>query len=294
VTPPPPLAVILITHTTRHLRRSLLAVAASSRRPDAVVVSIDGDGDDLRSCVADAAREFGLAVTLVRRPHTGMSRSPQVRNNAVRTLLSMGWGGMHDARLVFFDGDCAPARACLAEHDRLGQGGRVVVGFRVDLTEPQTEAFDEDAVRRGEPPAPIEPAQWADLAARDRRYRRALLWRRLGIGKAHKPKILSANVSVPLAAYLAVNGFDEEYVGWGAEDDDLGRRLYAQGTPAAVGVASAIVFHQWHPTRAPGEWSKNAGAPRFLAGSPVRAVRGVENPLDQPPCVVEHFHGSTR
>jgi GT2 family glycosyltransferase len=287
----PPLAVILITHTPRHLRRSLLAVAASDRRPDAVVVSTDGDHDDLRACVLEASREFALPLTLVRRPHTGQSRSPQVRNNAVRTLLSMGWGEEHDARLVFFDGDCAPARACLAEHERLGAVGRVVVGFRVDLSEAQTLAFDEAAVARGEPPAAIEPAQWAELASRDRRYRRALLWRRLGIGKAHKPKILSANVSVPLAAYLAINGFDEEYVGWGAEDDDLGRRLYANGTPAVVGVAAAVVFHQWHPTRAPGEWAKNAGAPRFLRGTPTRAVRGVENPLDQPPMIVEHFKG---
>jgi hypothetical protein len=292
---PNPLAAILITHTTRHLRRSLLAVAASGRRADAVVVSADGDGDDLRSCVAEAAREFGLAVTLVRRAHAGMSRSPQVRNNAVRALLAAGWGHRAGARLVFLDGDCAPARACLETHERLGErgggGGGVVVGFRVDLSEDQTEGFDEAAVRRGEPPAAIGAAQWADLAARDRRYRRALFWRRLGLGKAHKPKVLSANVSVPLAAYLAVNGFDEEYVGWGAEDDDLGRRLYAHGTPAVVGVASAVVFHQWHPTRAPGEWAKNAGAPRFSGGTPTRAVRGVENPLEQPPCVVEHFTG---
>lgn len=285
----PPLAVILITHTTRHLRRSLLAVAASSRTPDRVVVSTDGDGEDLRDCVSQASAEFATRITLVRRAHTGQSRSPQVRNNAVRALLSEGWDRQTNARLVFLDGDCAPARDCLAAHEQLGLADAVVVGFRVDLSEEQTRDFDEDRVRRGEPPAAISPAQWADLQARDRRYRRALFWRRLGLAKPHKPKVLSANVSVPLSAYLAINGFDEEYIGWGAEDDDLGRRLYAAGTPARVGVASAVVFHQWHPTRAPGEWTKNAGAPRFLRGTPTRAARGVEHPLDQPAVMIEHF-----
>jgi len=285
----PPLAAILITHTTRHLRRSLLALRASSRTPDRVVVSTDGDADDLRACVAGASRELGMPITLVRRAHTGQSRSPQVRNNAVRALLALGWNSTPDARLLFLDGDCAPARDCLAAHERLGGTRAVVVGFRIDLTEEQTRDFDEERVRLGEPPAAITPAQWAELAARDRRYARALFWRRLGLAKPHKPKVLSANVSVPMSAYLAINGFDEEYIGWGAEDDDLSRRLYAAGTPARIGVASAVVFHQWHPTRAPGEWSKNAGAPRFLAGTPTRASRGVENPLEQPPVVVEHL-----
>lgn len=286
----PPLAVILITHTTRHLRRSLLAVSASLRKPDAVVVSCDGDGEDLAACVRGAAAEFDLPLTLVRRAHTGQSRSPQVRNNAVRALTLAP-----ETRLVFLDGDCAAAPNCFDMHETLGQGGKVVVGFRVDLTEAQVAVFREAAVRRGLPPAEITREQWATLNERDRRYRKALLLRRLGLGKAHKPKILSANFSCTLAAYRAINGFDEEYIGWGAEDDDLGRRLYQSGVKAAVGVASAIVYHQWHATRAPGAWADNAGAPRFLAalkgGTPVRAARGLDNPLDQPACMVEHFGG---
>lgn len=284
-----PLAVILITHTTRHLRRSLLAVSASLRKPDVVVVSCDGDSDDLAACVRDAAREFNLALTLVRRPHTGQSRSPQVRNNAVRALP----GTLPpETRLVFLDGDCAPAANCFDMHEALGGADRVVVGFRVDLTEAQVASFNEAAVRRGLPPADITPEQWATLRDRDRRYRRALLLRRLGLGKPHKPKILSANFSCTLAAYRAINGFDEQYIGWGAEDDDLGRRLYQSGVPAAVGVASAIVYHQWHPTRAPGAWADNAGAPRFLKGTPTVAARGLDNPLEQPPSAVEHFDGA--
>ncbi len=286
-----PLAVIFITHTTRHLRRSLLAASASLRKPDAIVVSCDGDGDDLAACVQGASAEFNLAITLVRRAHTGQSRSPQVRNNAVRTLPEEL---PPETRLVFFDGDCAPAPACLDRHEALGAGGKIVVGFRVDLDQAPTEAFDERAVLRGDPPASITDDQWRTLSDRDRRYRRALILRRLGLGKPHKPKLLSANFSCTLAAYREVNGFDEEYIGWGAEDDDLGRRLYQAGHPAAVGVASAIVYHQWHPTRAPGAWADNAGAPRFLKGTPVRAARGLVSPLEQPECRVEHFGGKPR
>lgn len=282
------LAAVIITHTTRHLRRTLLGVASAVPRPDRVVVSCDGDGEELRACVEGASREFGLAVTLVRRGHTGQSRSPQVRNNGVRELGDLPG----ETRVVFLDGDCCPARAFFARHAELGAGGGLVVGFRIDLTPEQTERFDEAAVARGEAPAVLdEERDFAGLRDRWFRYRWAMVLRRIGLGKPHKPKVLSANFSCTLGSYRAINGFDEEYIGWGAEDDDLGRRMYASGVKPVLGIMEAIVFHQWHATRAPETWHKNAGAARFLKGGPVRAVRGLENPLEQPAVVVERFGG---
>ncbi|MEK6702691.1 MAG: galactosyltransferase-related protein, partial [Planctomycetota bacterium] len=155
-------------------------------------------------------------------------------------------------------------------------------GFRIDLSPEQTEAFDEDAVRRGRAPTKIADEQIAELVRRDARYRRSALLRRFALAKAHKPKLLSANFSVRMGDYRAVNGFDTEYVGWGAEDDDLGRRLYRAGVRPVVGVKEAIVYHQWHATRAPSAWHENAGAARFAMRLPVRCVRGLENPLEQP------------
>ena len=204
------LAAAIIAHTTRHLRRTLLGVASAGPRPGRVVVSCDGDGEDLRACVEGASREFGLAVTLVRRGHTGQSRSPQVRNNAVRELADLPG----EARVVFLDGDCCPARDLFARHRELAPAGQLVVGFRIDLTPEQTEAFDEAAVRDGRAPAVVRDEQRAVLIRRHKRYEWAAFMRRIGLGKAHKPKVLSANFSCTLGAYRAVNGFDEEYIGW--------------------------------------------------------------------------------
>lgn len=279
----------IITHTPRHLRRCLLAVAAARPGPAKIALACDGNGDELLAAARDASREFSLPMLLVSRPHTGQSRSGQTRNNAVRALLNAGV--KPDARVVFFDGDCCPARDCFEAHARVGGADGVVVGFRVDLDELQTERFDEAAVRDGRPPSNITAPQWAELASRDRRYRRTLFWRRVGLTKPHKPKILSANFSAPLDALVRINGFDEEFVGWGAEDDDVGRRLYASGSPPKVGVRECIVFHQWHATRAPASWDKIPGASRFLKGTPTRCTRGLENPIDQPRVTVEVLGG---
>jgi len=204
----------------------------------------------------------------------------------------MGRGASDGDRLVFLDGDCCPSHGWAERHSTLLQHAALSIGFRIDLTREQTDGFDEAAVREARPPAPIEPAQLAGLGVRQRRYERSLLLRRLGIPflvKPHKPKVLSANFGVTLGTYLAINGFDEEYLGYGQEDDDFTRRAYGSGSSAAVAVESAVVYHQWHETRAPGRWQDAPNIPRFNGHWAVRCARGIENPLDQPTPIVDWF-----
>lgn len=287
-----PTHAIICTHTTRHLASTLLGVVCQTPRPRSIVVSCDNDASEIAELVGNFAAQESCSVTLVQRPHLGASRSSQVRNNAVRSLLA-GPAAPTD-RLWFLDGDCCPAPGCLAVHERLGGRDRLVVGFRIDLTPEQTEELHlhEEAMRHGAWPVRDINEQMAQLKKRHRRYVRAAWLRRLGLGKPHKPKLLSANFSVPLQAYLDINGFDEEYTGYGQEDDDLGRRLYRSRVAPVVGVATALALHQFHPTRAPGDWEDSPNAARFLKPFATRCRMGVENPAPQPEPSVRTFSSS--
>jgi hypothetical protein len=288
---PPPLAVIITTHTTRHLRRTLIGSARQSRAPDRLAVSCDNDDPEIRALVEEAAGFLGRPILLVSRPFTGQSRSAQVRNNAVRAAAA---DLPAEARLVFLDGDCVPAPDALAAHERLGgsprpgRPGNLVIGFRIDLSSEQTAAFSDEALRNGLPPVEPTAAQRLALARRARRYRRQARLRRIGLAKAHKPKLLSANFSVLLRDFAAVNGFDESYEGYGQEDDDFGRRLYRAGCRPVIAIEAAIAYHLYHDTRAPGRWHRSPNAARFRRAGPIHCERGLDNPLPQPPvCTVE-------
>ena len=289
-----PLFVIVPTHTTRHLRRTLLGIAHQSRKPDAVVVSCDHDGEDLRSLSHACAREFQLPITLVQRPFAGIARSGQVRNNAVRAILdSLSRATDPRALLVFFDGDTIPAHNCLETHEQLARkASRFVIGFRLDLSPEQTEQISESAIAQGCDPIAPTPQQLELLARRESRYRKQLWLKRLGLGKPHKPKVLSANFSVPLADYVAINGFDERFEGYGQEDDDLGRRLYQRGIRPTLGLTACRVFHQYHPTRAPGDWHDSPLVRMLHAPAPTRCELGLDHPRDQGPLRTEHFDRS--
>ncbi|MFC4261262.1 glycosyltransferase family 2 protein [Ferruginibacter yonginensis] len=58
--------------------------------------------------------------------------------------------------------------------------------------------------------------------------------------------------AVATAALQTIQGFDEYYMVWGAEDDDLYQRLTQHGFYRnTMGAADYLVFHQWHPVESP-------------------------------------------
>lgn len=273
--------VILSTHTTLHLAACLRGFGLQSRPPDSVTLSCDVLSPEIAEVARDSSARTGLEILLVQRPHTGKARCGQVRNNAVRALMGE-FAPPGDARLVFLDADTVPGRDCLRQHESLGGTRGLVSTFRVNLTPAQTRAFDFDRLARGEHPVPLAPAQSAELNARHARYRRQLLWRKLGLGKSHKPRLIGGHFSVPLAAYVGANGTDEAYEGYGQEDDDLARRLNRAGWPSVVAVREIPVYHLYHPTRAPAAWDTAPGVVRFKEATPVRTVLGLDRPAPQP------------
>lgn len=300
----PKIHVIVTTHTTRHLRRTLMGVASQWRKADSVTVTIDGDGAEIVELVRACSVEFGMQIRVVSRAHQGVCRSAQVRNNGARAAIAEA---SPDDVLIFYDGDCCPAPEALERYERLFEGSNwwagargklsravegdvpvvLVIGHWITLDRDQTEQFDERGLRQGKWPARPSEEELAKLPRRRARYTRQLLMRKLGLAKGHKPKLASGNFGIRVSEFVAVNGFDELYEGYGQEDDDLGRRVYKHAGRVAIGVDQCLVFHQWHPTRQPGAWETAPGVARFKRGYSVEAERGLKNPVTQPEPRVE-------
>ncbi len=276
--------VILCTHTTLHVRRCLLGFAAQTRPPDSITLSCDVEQQDIVDVVDRSCTETGLRVRVLQRAHAGAARCSQVRNNAVRDLLNRIDPSGAD-RLIFLDGDTVPSADMVARHEILGAERGLVSTFRVNLTPEQTDRFDEAALRDQREPVALTAAQRTELDRRHARYARQLLWRRIGLGKPHKPRLIGGHFSTPLRAYLDVNGCDEAYQGYGQEDDDLARRLHGAGWRSVIAVRDIIVYHLHHPTRAPASWDSAPGVARFRRKTPIRTELGLDRPAPQGPIV---------
>lgn len=273
---------LVITHTHERVARTLMGVGAQSVRPVTITVAADDDDPAIEAEVARAARSIGRPVRLVLRPRCGESRRAQNRNNAVRAI-DPACLREHDV-LVFFDGDCIPDPGACAAH--LGSlenpGVDVSLGFAVRLTERQTAALTDAHALEGRVADLVDTEQVAGVRAVDRRTRRRVLLRRLGLTKPHKPGILSGNFAVRWRSFAGVNGFDESYTGWGAEDDDIARRLYALGARPRSCMRAALAYHQHHPPESAASWRDNPNAAKLAAGFEVSAKLGLASPADQP------------
>ncbi|MDZ7371874.1 MAG: galactosyltransferase-related protein, partial [candidate division KSB1 bacterium] len=67
------------------------------------------------------------------------------------------------------------------------------------------------------------------------------------------PKLRGGLVLINREDYIRVNGFDEQYIGWGNEDDDLGHRLHEAGVIGYNPFVKEFPLHLYHPPYREGE-----------------------------------------
>lgn len=268
---------VITTHTTRHLRITLLGVAQQTCAASTIVVACDHAKPDVQNLVSACADEFNVPILFVSRVFAGVARRAQTRNNGIRALQKTQRLSPSDL-LIFLDGDTVPGKNTFDSYKLASETGDLIIGGRYNLDQAQTMVF-ETQFRSGT--VTPTPDQLDDVRKRDSRARRQLRLRNLGFGKPHKPKLLSCNFAVRAEHYLAVNGHDENYEGWGQEDDDLGRRLYALGARPVVGIRDIAAYHQWHESAAPSRWEECPNVPRLESPMPIRCIVGLDNPKPQ-------------
>lgn len=312
----PRVHIVIPTHTTRHLRACVGALCHQTDPPETVVVSIDGDGDDIREELASirggpwaAAEARGWRVprlVTTSRPHQGIALLNQVRNNGLRVLATSP-SASDDDLVVVLDGDTVLATDAIAKHRSFAEAGSdIVIPYRVNLDERATTLLDIDALLDlGCGPQMIDqmlrPAEASSLRARHARYKRQLLTKRLapgwmGLVKTHKPKVIGGHHAVRLGVYRDVNGYDEAYEAYGCNDDDLALRFHML-TPRPrvhIAVRDILAFHLYHPTRALKGVTEAPGYARFSRKNvSVRAGMGLTTPRAQDePVVGEIQHTS--
>ena len=287
-----PLHAVIITHTDRLLEPVLLGAATQTLPAHQIVIGVDGDDPAIRASVQRVANRVGRSMTLVTRPHQGEARSGQVRNNAVRSLARAS-GVCPADRVLVLDGDTIPAIGCFEAHERIGGPRHTVLGLRHMLSESQSSTIDADTLLAGRPPCDLTSEQERVLRTLSRRWRRNLWLRKFMIIKRHKPQLISCHFSCILQGWVDVNGFDEEYTGYGFEDDDFGRRLYEAGFPPRLAYLEATAWHQYHPTRAGLRVRDYPNFERFQQPWSVRCEHGLNNCMPQPDPIVELIEPSS-
>lgn len=227
------ISVIVTTYNRPDaLRRVLDGLAHQCVAPDEVLVADDGSGPDTRRLVEEQMPRGNYRLDHVWQPDQGF-RAAAIRNAAIRR--SRG------DYIVCLDGDCIPGRHFIADHHRLAEAGCFFQGGRVLVSRGRSAVYDCRDTRSF-------PVLMKDLIHGDLGNGHHLL--RLPVWPARRSRrlsgIRSCNMGFWRSDLIAVNGFNENFVGWGREDSELAVRLFRFGLRCKRHPFMAVCFHLWH------------------------------------------------
>ena len=235
----PEIAVIVSTYERpEHLARCLASLEAQ-RGVDGrfeVVVTDDGSRDGTLRLLATTARRVDFPLTFTTHEHDGF-RLARCRNEGVAATTA--------PYLLFTDGDCILPPDHLRLHLEARRPGRIVAGDCLRLDEKTTATITADSLRDGELPVAMPAAERRRIRLKGLRAKVYEVCR-----TPKRPRLTGNNIALWRADYERVNGFDEQYVGWGLEDHDLQIRLERLGLRTWSILLKTAPLHLWHPPAA--------------------------------------------
>jgi glycosyltransferase involved in cell wall biosynthesis len=227
--PGPKISLIVSTYNSPEaLEKVLVGLALQSLAPHEILVSDDGSGAPTRELIQRWQPKLGLRH--IWHEDIGFRKT---------IILNKTLAATTGDYVVLLDGDCPPHRHFIRDHAVLAEKNFWVQGRRCFVREPFVKDFS---------PGETSVLGWW------------LRGRITGVAKAvrlpfpivkrdcKQRGIIGCNMGFWRDDLIAVNGFDEEYMGWGHEDSDLGTRLYHLGRPRKFIYGRAVVYHLDHPT----------------------------------------------
>ena len=216
------------------LKKATGSVLSQTRQPDEVLIADDGSGEETARVAESFSAAASFPVFHVWQEDRGF-RAARIRNEAIRR--SSG------DYIILLDGDCVMNRHFISDHLELAEKGYFIQGKRVHVNSGGVKSFSNERADSA-----VSLIQMV-LFRRISNVHHILRLPFLPPVRNRKLKgIKSCNMSFFREDILAVNGFNEEFVGWGNEDSELAWRFLKYGLRKKVHQFMAICFHLWHPT----------------------------------------------
>jgi glycosyltransferase involved in cell wall biosynthesis len=228
----PAMALIISTcDQPDYLRRVLRAVSGQLSPPAEVLLADDGSDETTARVFQDWAAAQSCRCEHLWQPHEGF-RKARILNEAIARARA--------ECVVFLDGDTVPHPRFIGDHQQLARPERFVQGHRALIGRRAARNFGEGNFRTDRWQALLggglsgwkNAFRWPAPLRRLRRDLRGVRGCNLAIWREHLAK---------------VNGYNEEFTGWGREDSELAVRLLNNGVLRVDVRGWALCYHLWHP-----------------------------------------------
>jgi len=203
-----------------------------------VVIADDGSSIDVVNSLQELIKKYDFPVTHAWHPRQGPRRSA-TRNNGIRRATG--------DYLIFLDADFALLPGAIRSHIEAAKPGYFAAGRCKYTTEEQCQKILAEGASESLLETIYTKLSDEPIENEHRRFIRYELLYRLRLAPPRKVSF-GGHFSAFKKDIETVNGYDENFVGWGGEDMDFALRMVRAGFRGTSVIKTARVLHLWHPT----------------------------------------------
>ena len=219
-------------NSPEYLALSLKSVLMQSRMPDEVVIADDGSGDETKEVIDEFRKECPVPVKHVWHPDDGF-RLSAIRNKALKSAAG--------DYIIQIDGDIVMDPDFVKDHERYAVRGCFTGASRAFVS----EDFSNE-MRRS------QQIDYAKLYTHSINKLNALRlpWVTPFFTGRNRKKttIRGCNMAYWRSDAFRINGYNEDFKGWGSEDCEFAVRLSNSGLRKQWLKFAAIEYHLYHKT----------------------------------------------
>lgn len=225
-------SLIITTYNWKEaLELSLLSVQAQSVLPFEIIVADDGSTADTFEMIAGLRSKLSPPLVHSWQEDDGF-RLARSRNKAIAKARG--------DYIILIDGDILLEKHFIEDHSRFARDSHFVQGTRVLLD----EVLSNQVLLEGDLQASIFTR---GVENKKNCIRSNLLARCLSFKSKKIRGIKTCNFAFWKTDAVAINGFNEAFVGWGREDSEFTARLLNAGVKRQNVKFNALGFHLYHP-----------------------------------------------
>jgi glycosyltransferase involved in cell wall biosynthesis len=212
------------------LESILLSILRQSHLPDEILIADDGSGNATTAVISKYKRILTIPIKYVWHEDIGFRKS---------TILNKAMKKSEADYIIQIDGDIILHRNFIEDHVRNAREKSFVQGCRTILDEQKTREviaknrFDFSFLSRG-------------IKNRLNAIRLPLFSPLIKSDPEASKNIKACNIAFWRSDYIAVNGYDNHFQGWGWEDDEFAARLIHSGVMKRRLKLAAVCYHLNH------------------------------------------------